>query len=169
MHLAEERMHDAFLIVLKAIQDGRIEDANAFPGYLMTVTKRQFFSHLHTSVNSPECSEDFVMHSIPSNPKYNPDSVLEAHQRSALMAEVLKSLGPVQREILNRFYVLEQLPEQICTEMKLTDTQFRLLKNRAKAEFGERGRKMMNPRKPLLREIFSRRPSADALAKRATA
>jgi hypothetical protein len=109
------------------------------------------------------------MHSIPSNAKHNPDSILEGQQRSVLMAQVLKSMNPERREILNRFYVLEQLPEQICTEMKLTDTQFRLLKNRAKAEFGERGRKMMNPRKPLLREIFSRRPSADALAKRATA
>jgi RNA polymerase sigma factor (sigma-70 family) len=169
MHLAEERMHDAFLIVLKAIQDGRIENANAFLGYVRTVTKRQFFNHLHTSVNSPECSDDLVAYTFPANAKYNPDSILDSQQRSILMARVLKSMDPKRREILKRFYVLEQTQDQICTEMKLTDIQFRLLKNRAKAEFGERGRKMMTPKKPLQVDIPSRRFSVYDFTRGATA
>ena len=168
-HLAEERMHDVFMIVLKAIQDGRIEDARAFPGYLMTVTKRQYFHHMRSSVNATECSDEFVVDSLPSKAEHNPDSVLEAQRRSTLMAEVLRSMSTERREILNRFYVLEQSHEQICTEMKLADTQYRLLKSRAKAEFGERGRQKLTPRKPLYAEIFSRILSADDRAKRASA
>jgi RNA polymerase sigma-70 factor (ECF subfamily) len=148
-HFAQERMHDSFMKVLKAIQDGRIEDARAFPGYLRTVVKRQYFDHLRTSVNATDCSDELVVNSLTSKAKDNPDSLLEVQQQSTLMAEVLRSMHPKRREILNRFYILEQSPEYICTKMKLTETQYRLLKSRAKAEFGERERKKMTPRNPL--------------------
>jgi RNA polymerase sigma-70 factor (ECF subfamily) len=44
---------------------------------------------------------------------------------------------------LTRFYLKEQPQEQICREMDLSETQFRLLKSRAKAKFGEIGRKSL--------------------------
>jgi RNA polymerase sigma-70 factor (ECF subfamily) len=153
-HFAQERM---FMIVLKAIQDGRIEDARAFPGYLRTVVKRQYFDHLRTSVNATDCSYELVVNSLTSKAKDNPDSLLEFQQRSTLMAEVLRSMHPKRREILNRFYILEQSHEHICSKMKLTETQYRLLKSRAKAEFGERGRKKMTPRNPPSPELVSRK------------
>ena len=46
------------------------------------------------------------------------------------------------REILQRFYVLEQSQAQICAEMELSYNQFRLLKSRAKARFGELGKRL---------------------------
>jgi RNA polymerase sigma factor (sigma-70 family) len=131
-HFAQERMHDSFMIVLKAIQDGRIEDARAFPGYLRTVVKRQYFDHLRTSVNATDCSYELVVNSLTSKARDNPDSLLEFQQRSTLMAEVLRSMHPKRREILNRFYILEQSHEHICSKMKLTETQYRLLKSRGK-------------------------------------
>ena len=170
VHLAEERMHDAFMIVLKAIQDGRIEDATAFPGYVITVTKRQYFHHIRSSVNATECSDEFVVNGLPSKVKDDPDSLPEAQRRSTLMAEVLRTMNTECREILNRVYVLQQSQEQVCAEMKLTDTEYRLLKSRARAEFEERGRKKLTPQKPLHHtEIFSRRLSADDRGKRASA
>jgi DNA-directed RNA polymerase specialized sigma subunit len=56
---------------------------------------------------------------------------------------VLAELSERDREILTRFYVDEQGQEQICSEMALTETQFRLLKSRAKARFGELGKKKL--------------------------
>jgi RNA polymerase sigma-70 factor (ECF subfamily) len=52
-------------------------------------------------------------------------------------------LSDRDREILTRFYLDEQTQEQICGEMNLTETQFRLLKSRAKARFGELGRRKL--------------------------
>jgi DNA-directed RNA polymerase specialized sigma24 family protein len=46
------------------------------------------------------------------------------------------------REILRRFYVEEQSQETICEEMGLSYNQFRLLKSRAKARFGELGKRV---------------------------
>ena len=48
---------------------------------------------------------------------------------------------------LLRSKLLEQTQEEICAEMNLSETQFRLLKSRAKARFGELGRKKLARRK----------------------
>jgi DNA-directed RNA polymerase specialized sigma24 family protein len=48
------------------------------------------------------------------------------------MRKGLERLKPAQREILTRFYVQGQKPEQIRREMNLTATQFRLMKSRSK-------------------------------------
>jgi DNA-directed RNA polymerase specialized sigma24 family protein len=53
---------------------------------------------------------------------------------------VLNSLPKRDREVLARFYLEEQAHGQICREMGLTETQFRLVKSRAKARFGELGK-----------------------------
>jgi DNA-directed RNA polymerase specialized sigma24 family protein len=59
------------------------------------------------------------------------------------MSEVLRSLSRRDRDILTRFYLHEQSPEEICQDMGLSETQFRLLKSRAKARFGEMGKKKL--------------------------
>jgi RNA polymerase sigma-70 factor (ECF subfamily) len=52
-------------------------------------------------------------------------------------------LSDRDREILTRFYLDEQTQEKICEDMSLTETQFRLLKSRAKARFGELGKRKL--------------------------
>ena len=67
---------------------------------------------------------------------------------AAAMADaVLRSISVRDREILTRFYLMEETQEEICEEMNLSDTQFRLLKSRAKARFGELGRKRLARRR----------------------
>jgi DNA-directed RNA polymerase specialized sigma24 family protein len=60
-----------------------------------------------------------------------------------IMVQVLRELSARDRDVLTRFYRYEQPQEQICREMKLTATQFRLLKSRAKTRFAELGRKKL--------------------------
>ena len=57
------------------------------------------------------------------------------------MHEVLRSLAHRDREVLSRFYLLEQPREQICAEMGVTQAQFRRLKSKVKTEFAERARR----------------------------
>ena len=68
-----------------------------------------------------------------------PEPVGRAQQRAEIARKVLGGVSGRDRDILNRFYVLEQSQEQICLEMGLSYNQFRLLKSRAKARFGELG------------------------------
>jgi RNA polymerase sigma factor (sigma-70 family) len=75
--------------------------------------------------------------------KENPEQEAMIRQKAALMESALSALSERDREILVRFYLKEQPQDQICREMDLTETQFRLLKSRAKAKFGEIGKKKL--------------------------
>jgi len=70
-------------------------------------------------------------------------------QKNEFMREILEELSARDREILTRFYLDELTQDEICGEMNLSETQFRLLKSRAKARFGELGKRRLQ-QKPLV-------------------
>jgi hypothetical protein len=72
---------------------------------------------------------------------------------------VLEQLSRQDREVLTRFYVREQTQGQICSEMGLTDTQFRRVISRARARFMELGKKELPSRS--LSAFFMRTPSIE--------
>ena len=59
------------------------------------------------------------------------------------MKRLLQETPRRDREILTRFYLLGENRRQICSEMKLSYTQYRLLKSRAKARFAELGKRTL--------------------------
>ena len=59
---------------------------------------------------------------------------------------MLNSLPKRDREVLVRFYLQEQTAEEICRDLNLTETQFRLIKSRAKARYGELGKRRFSKR-----------------------
>jgi DNA-directed RNA polymerase specialized sigma24 family protein len=83
--------------------------------------------------------------------RQSPEELAMIRQKAKLMKAVLAQMPERQREVLERFYLHEQTPEQICQEMSLTETQFRLMRSRAKAAFGTRG------------QTAIRKPAASAL------
>jgi DNA-directed RNA polymerase specialized sigma subunit len=82
-----------------------------------------------------------------SDHRNTPEEAAILRQHEQVAEAVLRSISGRDREILTRFYLREQTQEEICAEMNLSDTQFRLLKSRAKARFGELGRKRLARRK----------------------
>ena len=64
-------------------------------------------------------------------------------EKARVRETVLARLSQVDRDILVRIYLLEQLQEQIIREMPLTETQFRLYPWHAHEKFGEAGRKTL--------------------------
>ena len=72
-----------------------------------------------------------------SAPYGQPAESLLVDEQKELVKLLLGALSARDREILLRFYVSEQSPEQICAEMGITDTQFRLIKSRAKVKFAQ--------------------------------
>jgi DNA-directed RNA polymerase specialized sigma24 family protein len=72
-------------------------------------------------------------------------------QNMDLARRVLNGVPKRDREVLIRFYLREQSADEICQEMDLTETQFRLIKSRAKIRFGELGKTRLG-----LRKLFRR-------------
>jgi RNA polymerase sigma factor (sigma-70 family) len=153
----EDKIHDVYLLVVNAIKRGDLREPERLMGFVHTIVRRQIVQYINEVVENRKFVE---LDGVPSRSgavEYaggpfsnadgesdNPEETAIRKQRTELMKNALASLPTRDREILTRAYLKEQSKEQICAEMKLTDTQYRLYKSRAKAKFGDYGKKHMN-------------------------
>ena len=139
----DDKVHDCFVIVTQAIQNGDLREPERLMGYVRTVVKRQIAASIDVAVHQRRTRADFEESLFTlSDWRENPERSMMATQRTEIARKVLNGVSRRDREILNRFYVLEQSQERICAEMGLSYNQFRLLKSRAKARFGELGKRV---------------------------
>ena len=139
----DDKVHDCFVIVTQAIRNGELREPERLMGYVRTVVKRQIAASIDVAVQQRRNRVDFEDSLFTlSDWRENPERNVIAMQRAEIARKVLNGVSRRDRDILNRFYVLEQTQEQICAEMGLSYNQFRLLKSRAKARFGEMGRRL---------------------------
>ena len=139
----EDKVHDTFLIVVNAIKRGDLREPERLMGFVRTVVRRQVAAYIEQAVHTRREQADIETGITVADRKQNPEQEAMLRQKADLMKSALAALSQRDRDILVRFYLKEQPQEQICREMALTETQFRLLKSRAKAKFGEIGRKKL--------------------------
>lgn len=142
----DDKVHDTFLIVVQAIQRGDLREPERLMGFVRTIVRRQVAAHIDQAVHDRRDLADLDTGIAVSDRRQNPEETAIQKQREELMDKVLGNISARDREILTRFYLQEQTQEQICDQMQLTETQFRLLKSRAKARFGELGKKRLSRR-----------------------
>jgi RNA polymerase sigma-70 factor, ECF subfamily len=149
MQELDDKVHDTFLIVVQAIRRGDLREPERLMGFVRTVVRRQVAAHIDKVVHSRRDEIHLDVGVRVADRQQNPEQYMAYQQKNEFMLEILRQLSERDREILTRFYLDEQTQDEICAEMNLTDTQFRLLKSRAKARFGELGRRRLQ-QKPLL-------------------
>lgn len=150
----DDKVHDTFLIVVQAIQRGDLREPERLMGFVRTVVRRQVAAYIDEVVHSRREEMDIEMGGRIPDRRNNPEQSLAFRQKVELMKNVLRELSDRDREILTRFYLHEQTQEQICEDMGLSDTQFRLLKSRAKARFGDLGKRKLQQK--ALMSVFMR-------------
>jgi RNA polymerase sigma factor (sigma-70 family) len=143
----DDKVHDTFVIVVQAVRRGELREPERLMGFVRTVVRRQVAAQIDRSVQSRREQAELATTSPASDQRNDPEEAAIERQHEAVAEAVLRGISGRDREILTRFYLLEQTMEEICGEMNLSETQFRLLKSRAKARFGELGRKKLARRK----------------------
>ncbi|MDR3699394.1 MAG: sigma-70 family RNA polymerase sigma factor [Candidatus Sulfopaludibacter sp.] len=133
----DDRVHDIFLIVTQSIRRGDLREPDRLMGYVRTVLRRQVASHIEQIVHSRNNHADLEMGLRLSDRHPDPERSAIQNENQTLAMRVLHSLKSRDREVLVRFYLKEQAPEDICRELDLSATQFRLIKSRAKTRFIE--------------------------------
>jgi RNA polymerase sigma-70 factor, ECF subfamily len=139
----DDKVHDTFVVVVQAIRRGELREPERLMGFVRTIVRRQVAAHIDKVVHSRREQAEFDSTVRVADPRGNPEEAAIFRQRIGLIRQVLADLSERDREILTRFYIHEQSQDKICLEMGLTETQFRLLKSRAKARFGELGKKKL--------------------------
>jgi RNA polymerase sigma-70 factor (ECF subfamily) len=133
----DERIHDTFMIVVQAIQRGELREPERLMGFVRTIVRRQVAAHIDRVAYKPPTQSAGEAEFR----RENPEEAVAFQRRTELIHRVLATLSERDREILTRFYVLGQSTDEICSTMGLTETQFRLLKSRAKGRFEDLSRK----------------------------
>jgi len=136
----DDRVHDVFLIIIQAIQGGELREPERLMGYVRTVVRRHVAARIDANIHARRCQSVLEGGVVLRDRTPDPERLAIEEQNVEVALRILNSIAKRDRELLIRFYLNEEPAEQICREMNLTETQFRLIKSRAKARFGELGR-----------------------------
>jgi RNA polymerase sigma factor (sigma-70 family) len=139
-HDLDDKVHDIFVSVTQSIQNGEIRQPERLMGYVRTVVRRQVAAYIDGAVQDRRRRTGIDPDMALSDHRPDPERTAIERQNVDLARRVLNAVPKRDREVLVRFYLKEEHPDLICREMQLTETQFRLIKSRAKARFGELGR-----------------------------
>ena len=142
----DDKVHDAFLVITQSIQRGDLREPERLMGYVRTVVRRQISAHIQTAIDRRRNYADLDMIAPLRDRRPNPETRMVERQKVELAMRLLNSIPKRDREVLIRFYLQEQSPAQICRDLALTQTQFRLIKSRAKARFGALGKRCISRR-----------------------
>lgn len=141
----EDKVHDTFVIVVQAIRRGELREPGRLMGFVRTIVRRQVAACIDEAVSDRKDRMDLEAGANLAGSQDPEESVI-GHENAELIEKVLRKMSDRDREILQRFYLDDQPQEQICNEMGLSETQFRLLKSRAKTRFAEIGKKKVSRR-----------------------
>jgi len=140
----DDKVHDLFVTITQSIRKGDLHEPDRLMGYVRTVVRRQVAAHIEDAVRARRALTDLDGTLVLSDRHPDPERSAIDKQNEEVALRVLHSIGKRDREVLIRFYLKEQSSDQICRVMKLTETQFRLIKSRAKARFGELGKRCLS-------------------------
>jgi RNA polymerase sigma-70 factor (ECF subfamily) len=129
----DDKVHDVFLIITQAIRNGELREPSRLMGYIHTIVRRQIAAYIDRAVSlrRNRVEVDFDESVCDAHP--DPENKAIERENQELALRILQSIPKRDREVLIRFYFREESPAQICQALNLTETQFRLIKSRAKA------------------------------------
>ena len=138
----QDKVHDIFVTAATAISAGKLRDSERLTPFLTTLTRFYTYGQIDRRVVRRKYVTPLEHVNIPDR-RTNLENSVYKKQKMLIVRDILNSMPKRDRDVLERFYVLEQTKEQICQEMNLTPTQFRLLKSKAKSTFAKMGQRRL--------------------------
>ena len=132
----DDTVEDVLVTVVCGGQQRRSAGYRALPGYVRTVALHCVAATIR---NAKRCKH-MPLEAVAGRMRdYRDQDEATLRERRELVHKTLLRLDPRDREVLRRYYVEEQSPEQVCSDMQLSYNQFMVIKTRAKSEFGKLG------------------------------
>jgi RNA polymerase sigma-70 factor (ECF subfamily) len=137
----DETVTQVFEIAIGNIRAGKFKDHQGVAGYVRTILTHLVQERLERRTTAGSGEACSVTH-------------LRVSERQEYVQRVLGSLSQRDQELLRRFYLNEEPPKQICEEMGLTLTEFRLIKSRVAAKLAlDRAPTLQVPARPLAHAV----------------
>jgi RNA polymerase sigma-70 factor, ECF subfamily len=145
----DDKVHDVFIVILQSLRRGDLREPERLMGYVRTVLRRHVASRIEEIVRARNGHADLDVGTVLADRRPDPERSAIQSQNKSLAMRVLHSLHLREREVLIRFYLKEQAVDDICRDLELTATQFRLIKSRAKTRFEELAQRRFSLRRLL--------------------
>ena len=141
---ADDKVQEVFLAAFIAIKRGDVRDPERLAGFIHGIARNILHGALKDIVVNRAHDigavtteyEQYRLDSFPSAAP-SPEALFENGERISRYRKAIGAMCDRDREIITRFYLGGETAEQICTDMDLTPTQFRLFKSRAKQRLSE--------------------------------
>jgi RNA polymerase sigma factor (sigma-70 family) len=146
-----DAVHDLFIVVTEQIRNGEVRDPERLMGYVRTIVRRHIAGEIEQRLaeRRTRWSSDYTPPL--RDHRATPERRIMDRQIFEMTLKILKALNKREQEVILRFYLRDESPGEICGAMGLTETQYRLIKSRAKQRLGELCRRRMQLRTGLVR------------------
>jgi len=141
----QDKVHDVFVATAQAIRRGKLRDPERLIPFVTKVTRFYTYSQIERRTQNRRVEGSLEHANVPDS-RVNLELTAYRKQKIRIVRDILHSMSDRDCDVLRRFYLQEQSKEQICEEMQLTKTQFRLLKSRAKSKFAKLGASKLRSR-----------------------
>jgi RNA polymerase sigma factor (sigma-70 family) len=150
---AADCLNQCLMLALEGIGGGHLREPAAIAGYVWGILRNLIRKTIAVRIADRERQTDKVIELLPSR-TVSPENQAILSQQQHDIRNALAAMRPMAREILRRFYLEGCSATEIQKDLGLTPTQFRLMKNRAKATLVQtmRGTNPPDVRRPVLRK-----------------
>ncbi|MDX2150726.1 MAG: sigma-70 family RNA polymerase sigma factor [Bryobacteraceae bacterium] len=121
----QDVVHDTYVVLLDSVRNGSLRDGTCLRAFAHTVAWRLVWKSIYAGRRKVATVREVEVAPVEAGS-------LEAEERQQILHKALSGMRERDREILSRFYLLNQPWQRICTEMSLNERQFRQYKSRAK-------------------------------------
>jgi DNA-directed RNA polymerase specialized sigma24 family protein len=130
---AEDFYHTLILDVVRCIRSGMLRDPERLTGLSAQIAHRMVVDHAKHCARWRGFVDGEEVRQVSAAP--SPEREIFCGEIRSVAASILRTFPVRDQTVLTRFYIQEESPLKIQAEMGLTETQFRLIKSRAKARF----------------------------------
>jgi RNA polymerase sigma factor (sigma-70 family) len=130
-HAGEDAAQEALRRVLQALTEGRVKQPEALPAFVYQTVRHVCSHHRRAAGRERRMLTGYGTERSLDDPAPDPLNELVSEARKTQVREALAAMDEEDRNLLSALYVQERNPEQLATELKLSDGALRTRKHRA--------------------------------------
>lgn len=132
---AEDLLHDAFIIALKRLRQGTVQEPERLSGFMFGLARNLVIDQMRKEQRRRTSSGEEWLPLVPDGQPGQLSELLR-RERARIVREVLSQL-PLERDrqILFRYYIDGQKKEQICLDLHLSSLHFNRVLHRARRRY----------------------------------
>jgi RNA polymerase sigma-70 factor, ECF subfamily len=135
--VTDDLCQETFRLVIEKVRRREVREPERFSGYICSLARNLAIDHARR-VRTTQTLEEAESNPALFDPAPDPLKTLLEKEKVNAVRQVLTELTASRdREILHRFYIVEEDKEQICAELGLSGIHFNRVLHRARERFKE--------------------------------